>query len=157
MKYLFSLLSLLFLTTCTSRKNTEYMTIKYESGACFGFCPIYKMTINADRSAIFEAERFNFSRDTDSQENEGNFKGTIDAEKYSELMEKFAALKAKNLKNFYGNKNVTDLPTAYLTITYPDGTVKKIEDYGKHGTPQLQKLYEFFDSLRTSETWSKIE
>jgi len=158
MKYLFSLLAISLLVMCTSQKNPDKITaVEYRSGACFGFCPIYKMKINADQTAIFEAERFNFSRDTDSQKSEGNFKGKIDAEKYSELMEKFAALKAKNLKNFYGNKNVTDLPTAYLTITYADGTIKKIEDYGKRGTPELQKLYEFFDGLRTSQSWTKIE
>ena len=158
MKYLFTLLALSLLVMCTSQKNLDKITaVEYKSGACFGFCPIYKMEINADKTAIFEAERFNFSRDTHSQENEGNFKGTIAAEKYSELMEKFAALKAKNLKNFYGNKNVTDLPTAYLTITYADGSIKKIEDYGKRGTPELQKLYEFFDDLRTSQNWTKIE
>ena len=158
MKYLFSLLAISLLVMCTSQKNPDKITaVEYRSGACFGFCPIYKMKVNADKTAIFEAERFNFSRDTDSQESEGNFKATIDAEKYSELMEKFAALKAKNLKNFYGNTNVTDLPTAYLTITYADGTIKKIEDYGKRGTPELQKLYEFFDGLRTSQSWTKIE
>ncbi|MDQ0476422.1 DUF6438 domain-containing protein [Chryseobacterium sp. MDT2-18] len=158
MKYLFSLLVLTLLLNCsTNRGPAEYATIQYEAGACFGFCPIFKMTINKDRTTVFEAERFNFSRDTQSQESEGTFKGKIDQQKYDELTALLNALQLKNLKEDYGNKNVTDLPTSYLTISYQDGSFKKIQDYGKHGTPELVKLYQFFEELKTNQTWTKIK
>ena len=84
MKYLLSFLTLVLLLNCSTNKtSTKYAQVKYEAGACFGFCPIYKISINADRTAIFEAKRFNFSRDTSSSdENEGTFKGTIDQVQY---------------------------------------------------------------------------
>ena len=38
---------------------------------------------------------------------------------------------------------MTDLPTSHLNITFADGTSKHIEDYGKHGTEDLQAVYDF--------------
>ena len=158
MKYFLSLLSFLLIVSCaTTKTNSKYATIEYEAGACFGFCPIYKITIDSDRTAIFEAKRFNFSKDTSSEKDEGNFTGKIDPEKYEELVLILDSINPKGLKEYYGNKNVTDLPTSYLSIKYNDGTTKKMEDYGKRGTPELKKLYQFFDELKTNQNWTKIE
>ena len=158
MKYLLSLFAFTFLLNCSSTKTVvNYDRIEYEAGACFGFCPIYKMTINSDRTAIFEAERFNFSQDRTSEEKEGTFKGTINEEEYKQLISMLNDLQPKDLKDYYGNKNVSDLPTSYLTLKFQDGTNKKIEDYGKHGTPDLEKVYQFFEDLKTNQTWTKIE
>lgn len=33
-------------------------TISYETGPCFGACPIYKVTVNRDGSGLFEGRRF---------------------------------------------------------------------------------------------------
>lgn len=158
MKYLLTLFTLLFLFSCSTNKmDTPYSKIEYSAGACFGFCPIYKMTISSDQTAVFEAKRFNFSRDTDSQEDEGTFTGKIGNDKYDELISILNDLKLSKMKDHYGNRNVSDLPTSNLNITYKDGKEKKIEDYGKHGTPELQKLYQFFDALKTNQTWTKIK
>ena len=158
MKYLLSLFAFTFLLNCSSTKTVvNYDRIEYEAGACFGFCPIYKMTINSDRTAIFEAERFNFSQDRSSEEKEGTFKGTINEDEYKQLISMLNSLEPKELKDYYGNKNVSDLPTSYLTLKFQDGTNKKIEDYGKHGTPDLEKVYQFFEDLKTNQTWTKIE
>ena len=37
---------------------TPVETITFETGPCFGACPIYRMTINSDGSGIFEGRRF---------------------------------------------------------------------------------------------------
>lgn len=158
MKYLLSLLAITILLSCSSTKIAgNYETIEYEAGACYGFCPIYKMKINGDRTAIFEAERFNFSQDRDSQDKEGIFKGTITEEQYNKLVLMLKSLEPKDLKDYYGNKNVSDLPTSHLTLKFKDGRVKKIEDYGKHGTPNLEKVYQFFEDLKTNQAWTKID
>lgn len=141
----------------TSQNTSNYSKIEYEAGACFGFCPIYKMTINKDRTATFEATRFNFSQDRQSQESEGTFKGKIDQEQYDQLLSMLDSLDPKTLKDYYGNKNITDLPTSYLTLSSDEGTVKRIQDYGKSGTPELIDLYHFFDDLKKNQTWTKIE
>ena len=156
-KYILCLSAFLIIVSCaTSNKTSEFSKIEYSAGPCFGFCPIFKMTINSDRTATFQAERFNFSRNTESEKSEGSFKGKIDQEHYNQLISLLDSL-PKDLKEDYGNKNVTDLPTSNLKLNYKDGTIKKIQDYGKSGTPELMKIYQFFEDLKTNQIWTKIE
>lgn len=160
MKYIFLLLGAALLMACTAQNKSEYKTIEYEAGACFGFCPIFKMTINPDRTAVLEAEHFNFSdarsKDEFSLPREGTFKGTIKEEDYRTLIEMLNALKPNTLKDKYGSRTVTDLPTSYLRLNFKDGSSKVVEDYGKHGTPDLEKLYRYFEDLRYNQNWQKV-
>lgn len=160
MKYLLTILSLTFLMSCATTTKSKYSKIEYEAGACFGFCPIFKITINPDRTAVIEAERFTFTegrtKDDMAGEKEGTFKATIKEADYQLLLSKLDSLDFKNLKDYYGNKNITDLPTSYLNITFMDGTKKRIEDYGKGGTEQLDELYQIIEDLRKSQVWTKV-
>ena len=157
---LFFLLSFL-LYSCFPQKTSIYSQIEYEAGACFGFCPIFKITIQPDKSAVIEAERFTFTKGTSkadfSKPKEGTFKTTITPENFRKLIQLLNAADLKSLKSEYKNKNVSDLPTAYLRIKYVDGTVKNIEDYGKNGTPKLDEIYQFMENLRFEEDWKKVE
>ena len=161
MKYLLALIAAVFLFSCTTQNKSNYSKIHYEAGACFGFCPMFKITINPDRTAVIDAERFTFtdgkSKDDFSGTKEGVFKATIKEADYNKLVSMLDSLNLKSLKNYYGDKNVTDLPTSYLNITFADGTSKHIEDYGKHGTEDLQAVYEFIEGLRKSQTWTKVD
>lgn len=160
MKYLLTLLSFFLIISCATNKSTKYSKIEYEAGACFGFCPIFKITINPDRTAIIDAERFTFTEGHSNNEysapKEGIFKATISQTNYNKLVEMLDSLDLKILNNYYGNKNVSDLPTSNLKITFADGTEKIIEDYGKRGTPELDKLYDFIEELRKNQTWTKV-
>lgn len=160
MKYLFSLLAIISLMSCATPNASKYSKIEYEAGACFGFCPIYKMTINPDRTAIIDAERFTFtegrSRDELPDLKEGIFKATIKETDYKQLLAKLDSLNLKSLKNYYGNKNISDLPTSFLRITFTDGTKKNVEDYGKGGTEELEQLYNFIEDMRKTQTWTKV-
>ena len=146
--------------SCATINTSKYSKIEYEAGACFGFCPIYKMTINPDRTAVIEAEHFTFtegrSKDEFSQLKEGTFKATIKEADYKQLVAKLDSLNLKSLKTYYGNKNISDLPTSYLRITFADGTKKNIEDYGKGGTAELEELYNFIEDMRKTQTWTKV-
>lgn len=156
MKLLLSLLTAAIVLGCTSiKQESPYSVITYEAGPCYGFCPIYKITINSDRTAILEAERFNFSQTRDSQQGEGTYRTVIKNEQYRQLLHLIEVLQPLKLNEFYGNRNVSDLPTSYLTLRYQNGSQKKVEDYGKQGTPELQELYAFFDELKTNQNWTK--
>lgn len=147
------------LCSCATQPNIKYSTIEYEAGACFGFCPIFTMTIQSDRSAIIEAEHFTFtpgqSRGEISQTREGTFKATIHERDYQRLTQLLDKINIYSLEDNYGNRNVSDLPTAYVRVTDESGNRKEIEDYGKNGTPQLGELYTFFENMRFSQTWIK--
>lgn len=162
MKYLFGLCAFILLFSCTAQKGTsKYSAIEYEATPCFGFCPVFKMTINPDRTAVFEAEHFNFSdqpsKDDLSNSREGTFKGTIKEADYNKLIALLDDLNVKTLNDYYGKKNVSDLPSSHLRISFADGTTKHVEDYGKHGSEKLSELYTFFENLRKNQQWTKVK
>ncbi|MGK6342613.1 DUF6438 domain-containing protein [Chryseobacterium sp. DT-3] len=162
MKYILSLCAFIFLFSCTTQKtDSKYAKIEYEAGACFGSCPIFTMTINPDRTAILEAEHFNFSKDFSkgefSKPREGTFKGVIKEADYNKLVSLLNGLDVKNLKDKYGTRNITDLSTSYLRINFTDGTSKNVEDYGKRGTEKLREVYMFIEELRHNQQWTKVK
>lgn len=160
MKYLVTLIIALSLFSCSTQNSTKYSKIQYEAGACYGFCPIFKMTINPDRTALIEAEHFTFSKGNTkgefSEPREGNFTTTLKESDYNKMLSLLESANLKSLNNEYKNKNVSDLPTAYLRINFIDGTSKNIEDYGKNGTEKLKEIYTFMENLRLNQTWVKV-
>lgn len=162
MKYFLSIFAFVLLMSCTSQKTNPYSEIQYEAGACFGSCPMFKLTINPDRTAIIEAEHFtfeerDFTKDDFSSEREGTFKATIKKEDYDTLISMLNEINVKSLNPKYGSRNITDLPTSYLRVKFSDKTSKIIEDYGKKGTENLAELWEFFEDLRFNQTWTKVQ
>jgi hypothetical protein len=141
--------------------SSKYSTIEYEAGACFGSCPIFKITINPDRTAVLEAEHFNFSKEFSKGEfdkpREGTFKTTIKEKDYKKLTALIDDLNIKNLNEKYGTRNITDLPTSYLRIKFEDESSKNIEDYGKRGSEKLSILYKFFEDLKHNQQWEKVQ
>lgn len=162
MKYILGLFAFIFLFSCTAQKgNSKYSVIEYEATPCFGFCPVFTMTVNPDRTAAFEAEHFNFgdqpSKDNLSNPREGTFKGTIKEADYNRLITLLDGLNVKSLKDNYGEKNISDLPSSHLRIRFADGTSKHVEDYGKRGSEKLSELYRFFENLRKNQEWTKVK
>ena len=47
-------------TVAAERGGAEagLQSISYETGRCFGACPVYRVTVNADGSGVFEGRRF---------------------------------------------------------------------------------------------------
>jgi hypothetical protein len=43
---------------CASAPATPAQTITYETGPCFGACPVYRLHVNSDGSGLFEGIRF---------------------------------------------------------------------------------------------------
>lgn len=162
MKYILSLCAFILLFSCTTQKtDSKYTTIEYKAGACFGSCPIFTMTINPDRTAVLEAEHFNFSKNFSkgefSEPREGTFKGVIKETDYKKLVALLNGLDVKNLKDKYGSRNITDLSTSYLKINLTDGTSKNVEDYGKRGSEKLREVYMFIEDLRHNQQWAKVK
>jgi len=167
MKYLLGLVAFVFMFSCNSQnaqntQNTQskYSTIEYKTTPCFGFCPVYSMTINPDRTAVLEAEHFNFtktpSKDEFSKPREGTYKATIKEADYKKLVSLLNGLDVKNLNEKYGQK-VSDLSTSYLTVNFADGTSKQVEDYGKRGSEKLVEVYKFFEDLKLNQQWTKVK
>lgn len=162
MKYILSLCAFILLFSCTTQKtDSKYSTIEYKAGACFGSCPIFTMTINPDRTAVLEAEHFNFSKNFSkgefSEPREGTFQAVIKEADYKKLVALLNGLDVKNLQEKYGSRNITDLSTSYLKINFTDGTSKNVEDYGKRGSEKLREVYMFIEDLRHNQQWTKVK
>lgn len=161
MKLLSFFAGLLLLASCTTQ-NKSFQTLQYEATACFGFCPIFEITINPDRSAVIKAERFTFSnpqtKDYDPNAGpEGTFKTTLTEASFKAVQQSLAKLNVNSLEDHYGNRQVTDLPTAKVKIWLSAEKAVQWDDYGKRGTPELRAFYETIEGLRLSENWVKVD
>lgn len=95
--------------------------VTLERTACFGTCPMYKVTVRRDGTLIYEGKRFVPMM--------GTYKGT--AYGFDRLAEFILAQDYFNLNDDYSS-NVTDLPSA-ITSVVRNGQRKTIRNYGGAG------------------------
>ncbi len=146
--------------SCTSSQTSKYSKIEYEVGPCFGFCPIYKITINSDRTAILEAEHFNFSEgegkgDFDKPR-EGTFKSTINKEDFDKLIALTDDADIKSLSDNYIDKRIMDASKSNLRIYFSDGTKKDIAMSAGEKPEKLTTLYTYISELKQNQKWEKV-
>ena len=152
------------LISCTTQKTTDSNStmkynierIEYFTSACFGPCPMFKMEINKDRMAVYNAIRFNFSKDFEAPHPEGTFVGKIKELDYDSLVQKLNDMDFPMLQDQY-KVGYTDAQTGNLKIIYDGGKEKAITDYGMRGTPELEEIYQLFLDLRENQEWKKFE
>jgi hypothetical protein len=129
--------------------------IDFATTACFGRCPVFQITINRNQSAIFIARYYNFSNEESNfNEEEGFFRGIINDADYKQLMTLVNYIDFKRLSNNYA-VTWTDDTEGVIRITYKDGQVKEISDYGMAGSHSLQTLYRALSDFRFSQKWEK--
>lgn len=148
------------LMSCTTSQTSKYSKIEYEVGPCFGFCPTYKITIDADRNAVLEAERFNFtqggSKDDFSKPREGTFKATISQEEYQKLITLADAADVKSLKDSYIDNQIMDASKVDLRVYFADGSKKEIKLSAGQHPEKLQAFYNYIDELKKNQKWEKV-
>jgi len=118
--------------------------IVFKEGGCFGDCPIFNMYIFGDRSVYYEAIKFN--------KQQGNFNTTLDQEAFNTLIRTINYIGLSRLASRY-EVNWTDDAAIDLEITYNNGKVKKVHDYGMIGTFGLANLYSQLFNLSDSQRW----
>lgn len=130
-------------------KPTEFkdVVITLETTACFGPCPIYKLTIYGDGRVVYEGEEYvNVAGKQTSQ---------ISKDKVKELVDEFYRINYFSLKNntFTHEKCFLDAGSVITSITI-NGKTKTINDY--HGCPSPKKLRELevkIDEIANSKRW----
>lgn len=166
MKYLFPLFAFFLFFSYNSQNaqssQPKYAAIRYTSTSYLDFDPVFTMTLNPDRTAVLEAEHYNFpklnSENKRSQKREGTFETTIKKEDYNKLVYLLNGIDFKNLPPYRsGNNMVNGRSTAILKLQRIDGTSEKIEDYGKNKTEKLAEVYKFIENLRYNQQWTKVK
>jgi hypothetical protein len=99
------------------------LKITLERTECFGFCPVYKLTIAADGSVVFEGRRF--------VKQEGVTKSSVSPERLKQLMAEFDRVNFFSLEDDYSETRLscpTDQPSAITSIRI-NGKSKTINHY----------------------------
>ncbi|WP_292009635.1 DUF6438 domain-containing protein [Chryseobacterium sp.] len=134
--------------------------IIYETGKCFGKCPIFNLELNKKGESFFFAKSSNFITNSDIDEKmEGQFATQISSKEFEKLEKILNYIDFSNLENDY-SRNWTDNQnsTSLLTIVYNNGQTKKIRDYslpGISGTYGLKALYSILSELRFNQNWER--
>ncbi len=151
-----------FLFSCEASKNADLNSkmkynierIEYFTSSCFGTCPQFKIVIDKNREATYDAIRFNFSKEFGTPTPEGSFKTKINENEFHLLLKKLNEMDFPMLQDNY-RVIYSDVQTANLKIIYDDGKEKIITDYGMLGTTELKELYQLFLELRENQKWEK--
>jgi hypothetical protein len=122
----------------------EIQTVQFETGRCFGECPVYSIEFNKMDPVTYIAGMYS--------PKEGTFISYISAAKRKEIYDLLNYISVKKLNDDY-KVDWTDDATCWLTVTFSDGSVKKIKDYGEIGTFGLRRLYALFSEMRDKEDW----
>lgn len=135
----------------------EIEKIEYDTNGCFGSCPVFSIVVENDGKVIYSAKEFNYSREWQKGDlMSGTYKKVLSTEELNEVLDKFTYLNFPKLQDNY-NVTWTDDQTGTLKVTYDDGKVKTITDYGLQGTYGLRHIHKLFYDLRLSGGWEKVE
>lgn len=117
-----------------------------ERTACFGTCPMYRLTVYRDGTLEYEGEQF--------VKLTGKHTDTISPEQVAELDRLFAANGYFDLKDAYDDASVTDMPSCH-TAYAQGGRTKTIRHYlGDMGAPEaLGRIEDGFDAIVHVENW----
>ena len=126
-----SLLLVASMVTPAAAQDAE-VAVTLERGACFGSCPVYRVTIYTDGNVVFEGERFVTA--------EGTHTTTIEPEVVQQLVEGFEAAGYFEWEDEYTEMTVSDLPTIITSVTR-DGETKRITRYTGDSNAPLELPY----------------
>jgi hypothetical protein len=136
--------------------NNAVITLR--RSACFGGCPIYKVTLREDGSVVYVGDRFVRVK--------GTQKSKIDPAEFQSLLKAFDDIDYFGLENSYhsilrveGNKTYeiapSDLSTTYTSLTVSSRT-KRVEDYCC-SPEKLRALEREIDNIAGTKCWVTID
>lgn len=123
----------------------QIMEVSLERGACYGTCPVYKVTLKRDGTAIYEGKRF--------VERQGTYTGNIYS--FDRLAQFIEAEGYFKLKDDY-SINVTDLSTTTTSVVRAGGQRKTISDYAGAGPIELWAIETAIDGVVAHTKWQKV-
>ena len=122
------------------------MMATLERTACYGTCPIYRLTVYRDGAVEYDGEQF--------VKVKGKATGQITADQVTELDAAFVAAHYFDLEDKYTDYEMTDMPSANTSYA-GDGKHKAIEHYygDSKAPPALQTLEDAIDRIVHVDQW----
>ncbi|MEC4049642.1 DUF6438 domain-containing protein [Flavobacterium sp. SUN046] len=130
-------------------KSYDIEKIEFSTTPCMGQCPIYNFEINEDRTVKYTGTLLYASK---NWKNVKYLKTTISDKEFNDLKSILNYIDFVKLNDDY-NVNWTDDRSSILKITYNNGKVKTIKDYGLIGAYGLKRVYEMIIKLETTHNW----
>jgi hypothetical protein len=141
------MLILLLFSVWPAAAQEDEAVITLERGACFGTCPIYRVSIYADGRVVYEGEDFvDLTGEQSSQ---------IEPEMVDMLIASFDEAGYFEWNDEYTEQLVTDLPYITTSVT-KDGVTKRIVRYsGDSNAPLLLPYLEtWIDDAANTRQWT---
>ena len=135
--------------------KTKKISLLHYRSTCPGDCPVYKLIIDSSNVTL-EAMGPGGMNMKPGDTLRGTYHSRLTREKFDELTELINYIDISSLNSNYSVSR-TDVPTGIIEVVFSDGTFKRIDDYGKVGTPGLIVLHKFLDNLRATGSWTKTE
>ncbi len=125
------------------------VAVTLERGACFGNCPVYKVTIYTDGTVVFEGENY--------VDVEGQQTTTIEPEVVEQLVAGFEEAGYFEWEDEYTDMDITDLATITTSVTR-NGETKQITHYaGDSSAPvELPYLEAWIDLAAYTSQWTGV-
>lgn len=115
--------------------STSFITL--ERGMCYGYCPVYTLTLFQNGSVIYDGGMY--------VKEIGIRNGTINTSAYEDLIKRAEEGGFFGMNNEYTSAEITDMPSATITIKW-NGIKKQVEHY--HGDPTApEDLYLLEDAI----------
>lgn len=132
--------------TSIAQEENAPVTITLTRGACFGFCPVYRVSIRETGEVVYVGEQFVNVR--------GEQRAQIAPEALQALVARFDEIGFDNLQDEY-RAPVTDHPTYTITLER-NGRVKTVTDYAgiNAGMPRaVRDLEDEIDRVANTARW----
>jgi hypothetical protein len=127
------------------RAESPVTKISLERTACFGTCPVYKITVYSDGKVEYEGKGY--------VKEKGGRTSRISERDFVRLMKKVDEIGFFELKDRYDGR-ITDLPTRITTVIKGDVS-KTVRNY--YGGPEsLYALEQLIDEVTNSAQWTGV-
>lgn len=120
--------------------------IGLERTPCFGTCPDYLVTLGADGAATYHGGRF--------APRHGDYRADVPAAEFARVASRLGERGFFAMDSAY-TQNVTDLPSATLTVTSATGN-HAVMCYGFGCPPAFHQLAALVDSVADGLSWDTL-
>jgi hypothetical protein len=127
-----------------ARAALPFGSITLKRSGCFGTCPVYRVTLNVDGTAVYEGVAHVGRM--------GKFVGRVEFYEFAQLALLAERAGFMGLQRRYSGSS-TDDETTSITIRARAGQEKTVDDYGHFGPPELWTLQRAIDGVIESISW----
>lgn len=142
------LMTVFFTTVSGESFNTpdESIIISLERGMCFGTCPVYSIILFGNGTIKWTGEMY-----VDSI---GSRTDHIDGNSVTDLFNSLESAGFFNLNDSFTSYDITDMPTAILTVQNNSVTKQVVHYYGDLSAPEkLPEMEESVDEMANTSRW----